>query len=202
MQAVTKVPFLQLISQGNVSLIDCSCLQGQVNLGACLQILHGTKFKQQVTHGLCCAVPSRRAAPSPAMSRGPCQAHPLTVATVRISPFPGVPPQGTPLPCCPSMCLGPMLQEGSPDEKQSGLQGCALAPSPAVRRWQRGATVGCGCCLHRRFRAGYGPMVAGIRSPARGQHCWWGFHPQVEMAFTLPPSSTVQWHNRMSYHNI
>lgn len=35
---------------------------------------------------------------------------------------------------------------GSPDEKQSGLQSCALAPSPAVGRWQRGPAVRCGCC--------------------------------------------------------
>lgn len=80
-------------------------------------------------------------------------------------------PEGIPPPVLSLHVPGAHAAGGSPAEKQSGLQGCALAPSPAVGRWQRGAAVGCGCCLHGRFRAGYGPTVTGIGCPVRGQHC-------------------------------
>lgn len=86
-------------------------------------------------------------------------------------------PAGIPPPMLSRHVAGAHAGGGSPDEKQSGLQSCALAPSPAVGRWQRGPAVRCGCCSHRRFRAGCGPTVTGIGPPARGQHCWWGFPP-------------------------
>lgn len=86
----------------------------------------------------------------------------------------------------------------SPDEKRSGLQGCALAPSPAVGRWQRGLAMAYGCCSHGRFRAGYGTMVTGIGPPAREQHCWSGFPLQVVMAFTFPSSRTLSGTTRCS----